>query len=209
MILPRFYPILDTSFCLARGCGVRQAAEALLEAGCGILQLRHKADFTREAFESAREISALCREAGATFIINDRADIARLLDAGVHVGQDDLPPGCARKIVGPRALGLSTHNEAQLREAAGAPADYLALGPIYVTSSKQNPDPPLGTDELRRLRPLTVKPLVAIGGVTIERAAAVLAAGADSIAIISGLFPPGITKCALRERAEEWIRAAA
>jgi thiamine-phosphate pyrophosphorylase len=179
------------------------AAALILEAGAGILQFRHKAFFSREIFEQARQIADLCREAGAQFVINDRADVAKLLGAAVHLGQDDLPPSDARRVLGNGlSIGFSTHNESQLCAAADQPADYLALGPIFGTSSKLNPDPVVGLDELRRLRPLTARPLVAIGGITRANARSVMEAGADSVAVIGDLFPEDGN---IRARVEEWL----
>lgn len=209
MTLPRVYPILDTGLLEKRGVRVETAAAAFLEGGAAILQLRHKGHWSREVFAAAEIIAGLCRQAGAQFIINDRADFARLLDAGLHVGQDDLPPRDARKLVGNETtLGFSTHNAAQLCSAEGEPVDYLALGPIFVTASKHNPDPVVGIEELRRCRSLTDKPLVAIGGITLENAAEVLQAGADSLAIVSGMLPETIIGRSLRDRMEEWRRVA-
>jgi thiamine-phosphate pyrophosphorylase len=152
-------------------------------------------------------VAELCWEAGALFVIDDRADIALLLNAGVHVGQQDLPPSDVRRLIGPdRILGFSTHNEAQLRAAADEPADYLALGPIFETGSKQKPDPVVGLEELRRLRPLDRRPLAAIGGITRENARAVLEAGADSVAVIGDLLPPELSYESIRARMEEWQR---
>lgn len=186
MKLPAFYPIIDDV----------AAAEALLEAGARILQFRHKGFFSRAAFEEASRISELCRQAGALFVVNDRADIAKLLDAGLHLGQDDLSPADARRILpAPSIIGFSTHNEQQLRAGDAEPVDYLAIGPIFPTRSKLNPDPIVGLDRLRSLRALTQKPLVAIGGITRELAPQVFEAGADSVAVISDLFP----------QPEEWI----
>ncbi len=204
MRLKIFYPILDTDTAARRGIPLVGAAAGILEAGAGILQLRHKGFFSRELFQQAREIAALCREADAAFVINDRPDLARLLGAGVHLGQDDLSPTDARLVLGQDSfVGFSTHNEAQLRVAASEPADYLALGPIFGTSSKSNPDPTVGLDGLRRLRPLTARPLVAIGGITRENARSVLDAGADSVAVIGDLFPEDGN---IRARVEEWLR---
>jgi thiamine-phosphate pyrophosphorylase len=178
-----------------------EAAEGLLEAGAGILQFRHKGPFTRAAFGAAERVGQLCREAGARFIVNDRADVALMLDAGVHLGQDDLSPGDARKVVGAdRVVGFSTHNEAQIRAAADEPIDYVALGPVFATGSKANPDPVLGIEELRRLWGLSSRPLVAIGGIRQESFASVWSAGADSIALISGWMPEECTKAAIRRR---------
>jgi len=207
MALPRLYPILDTETLAARGLGLAVAAGAFLEGGAGILQIRHKGHWGREVFESARQVARLCREAGAQLVIDDRADFAALLDAGLHVGQDDLPPRDARKVVGTEALiGFSSHNQQQLCAAGGEPVDYVALGPVFGTASKRNPDPVVGVDELRRLRPLIEKPLVAIGGITRENAAGVLRAGADSLAVISDLLPQNASARLLRERMEEWQR---
>jgi thiamine-phosphate pyrophosphorylase len=190
MRLPLLYPILDTATAARRGVELVTAAGEILEGGAEILQLRHKAFFSRELFTAAGRIAEMCRQAGAHFIVNDRADIARLLGAGVHLGQDDLTPSQARHIAGDDAIiGYSTHNEEQLRAAAREPADYLALGPIFATSSKENPDPLVGIDGLRRLRTMTERPLVAIGGITRANARSVLEAGANSVAVIGGLFP--------------------
>jgi len=207
MMLPPFYPILDSDTLARRGCPSAIAAEALLEAGVKILQLRHKDNFDRETFETAGIIAALCRQAGALFVINDRADIARLLNAALHLGQSDLPPGEARKVTGPNSLlGYSTHNEQQLAASTAEQVDYVALGPIFDTASKTNPDPVVGVETLRRLRPITARPLVAIGGITRQNARQALDAGADSVAIIGDLYPHECTRASIRERAEEWMK---
>jgi thiamine-phosphate pyrophosphorylase len=204
--LPAFYPVLDTQLLSDRGLDVIDAAEAILDAGARILQFRHKTFFSRDAFETAAQVAALCRDAHALFVMNDRADMAMLLDAGLHLGQDDLAPADARSIMAPGAIvGLSTHNETQLRAANREAVDYLAIGPIFQTGSKQNPDPVVGVDLLRQLRAITRKPLVAIGGIVRETAPSVFEAGADSVAIIGDLYPQPLTKTALRTRAEEWI----
>ena len=123
-------------------------------------------------------------------VVNDRADIAALLGAALHLGQDDLPPTDARKILPkPAVIGFSTHDERQVRSAADEPVDYVAFGPVFPTASKENPDPVTGLDQLRRMRALTNRPLVAIGGITLENAEEALAAGADSVAVISGFLP--------------------
>ena len=155
----------------------------------------------------AERIAALCARYQALFIIDDRADIARLLGAGVHLGQEDLPPRLARRIVGPEAvIGFSTHNAEQLEAAAEEPVDYLALGPIFETSSKERPDPVVGLERLRAWRRLTERPLVAIGGITRANAPAVLAAGADSVAVIGDLLADPCSPERLRERMEQWQR---
>ena len=210
MRFPRVYPILDTETLAQHGIALDTAAAALLEGGAGILQVRQKGHWTRQVFESARQVACLCREAGAVLVVNDRADFAMLLEGGLHIGQEDLAPRDARKLIGPDALlGFSSHNLEQLSAAGGEPVDYVALGPVYPTSSKHNPDPVVGVDEVRRLRPLIEKPLVAIGGITRANAAGVFNAGADSVAVISDLIPQSPTARSLRERMEEWQRIAA
>ena len=194
MTLPPFYPIIDTV----------PAAEAVLEAGARILQFRHKGVFSRQALEDASLIAALCRSAGALFVVNDRADVAMLLNSALHLGQDDLTPSDARRIMpAVSIIGFSTHNEQQLLAGDKEPVDYLAIGPIFATGSKQNPDPVVGLDRLRKLRALTQKPLVAIGGITRELAPKVFEAGADSVAVIGDLMPD------VRARAKEWIAISA
>jgi len=205
MTLPRLYPILDTSALTARGVPVPAAAEAMLEGGARILQLRHKGPYTRGLFAEAERLAELCRRFEALFIVDDLADIAALLGAGVHLGQEDLSPRDARRIVGPDAtLGYSTHNARQLREAATEPVDYLAIGPIFSTGSKERPGPVVGVSRLREWRRLSDRPLVAIGGITRENAAEVLAAGADSVAVIADLLPEPCTHNSLRRRMSEW-----
>jgi thiamine-phosphate pyrophosphorylase len=207
MKLPRVYPILDTGALEARGLAVERAARAMIDGGAGILQLRHKGHWNRAVYEEAQHMARLCAEEGVSLVVNDRADMAALLGAGLHVGQDDVPPREARRLIGPEAvLGFSSHNARQLCEAGGEPLTYVALGPIFATSSKENPDPVLGLEQLRNCRGLVEKPLVAIGGITRENAAAVLAAGADAVAVIRDLLPEPCTVRSVRERMEEWQR---
>src|SRR5262245_3168712 len=124
MNLPRLYPILDTASLERRGCGVEKAAAAFLEGGAGILQFRHKGHWSRTRFEEASGVARMCRDQDVFFIVDDRADIAMLLEAGLHLGQDDLPPRDARKLIGPDAiLGFSSHNPQQLSQAGGEPAN--------------------------------------------------------------------------------------
>ena len=185
------------------------AAAAMLEGGARILQLRHKAFWSREIFAQAQKIAALCAEAGATFIVNDRADYAMLLRAGLHLGQDDLLPADARAVIGQDAiLGFSTHNPEQMRAAQCEPIDYVAFGPIFTTASKERPDPCVGVEGLRTVRALTPKPLVAIGGITRGNAAMCWDAGADSVAVIADLYPNPCSPGALRDRMIEWIQHA-
>ncbi len=207
MRLPRFYPVLDSELLQRRGLGLVPAAAALLEAGVRILQLRHKAHFSRDVFADAERIARICADAGALFVVNDRADMAMLLDSALHVGQDDLPPGVARSLIGAnRILGFSTHTETQLRAAAVEPVDYVAIGPIFGTASKRNPDPVVGLAELRRLRTLAKTPVVAIGGITRATALDVLKAGADCVAVIGDVLPEPCTARNLKSRAEEWLQ---
>lgn len=203
MNLPHFYPILDTAAAERRGVSAADAAAQILESGAGILQFRHKGFWSREVFEELERIAELCQACRVPLVVNDRADMARLVEAGLHLGQDDLPPSHAREILGNGMLGFSTHNQAQLLAAEAEPADYLALGPIFGTVSKANPDPVVGLDGLRRLRPLTQRPLVAIGGITRQNARSVLEAGADSVAVIGDLFPQDGD---IVSRVREWMK---
>ena len=209
MTLPRIYPILDTQALAAKACDAETAASAWLDAGARILQFRHKGPWTRTVFGEAAQVSERCRERDASFVVNDRADMAKLLAAGLHVGQDDLPPGDARTLLGSGAfIGFSTHNPDQL-EAAGVEAvDYLAIGPVFATASKHKPDPVLGLETLARCRARCHRPLVAIGGITRETARAVFACGVDSIAVIGDLIPENCTAANLRRRMEEWQQLA-
>jgi thiamine-phosphate pyrophosphorylase len=207
MTLPRLYPILDTGALERRAALPADVARVWLEAGVRILQFRHKGPWRRDVLEAAQEVARLCREFGALAIVDDRADYALLAGAGLHVGQDDLAPADARRLLGPSAvIGYSSHNAEQLRAAAGEPVDYLALGPVFATGSKENPDPVMGLDGLRAWRPLAARPLVAIGGVTRANAPDVLEAGADSVAVIADLLPEPCTMESLRVRIKEWLQ---
>lgn len=204
--LPRFYPILDTRSLAAAGIQPQDAAQALLDAGIKILQYRHKPAWTQAAFDEAAEIARMADDAGSLFVINDRVDYARLLGAAVHLGTEDLSPFAARRILGADpVVGFSTHNGRQLKDADEEQVQYLALGPIFSTGSKENPDPVVGLERLRKWRPLTSKPVVAIGGITIENATDVLNAGADSVAVISGYIPTEGGLSALRQSVNAWI----
>ena len=205
-LLPRVYPILDTATLGRVGFDAIHAAAALLEGGARILQFRHKAFWNRQVFAQAQEIGGLCREAGARFIVNDRADYASLINAGVHLGQEDLLPADARTVIGPEAIiGFSTHNPDQMRAAQSEPVDYVAFGPVFPTASKERPDPTVGPAMLRAVRALTARPLVAIGGITRENASLGWSAGADSVAVIADLFPAPCSDQALRNRMIEWL----
>jgi thiamine-phosphate pyrophosphorylase len=203
--LPRFYPILDTAVAKQKNCPIPLLAHVLIDEGIKVLQYRHKEDWTQLHYDEAGDLKKLCQERGVLFVVNDRADFASLLGAALHVGQDDLPPPAARRILGDGILGFSTHNRAQLQRAAEEPIDYVALGPVYSTSSKLKPDPVVGVEGIAKLRPLSKKPMVAIGGITLQNAAPVLETGADSVAVIGGLFPESSDRDSLRARAAEWI----
>jgi len=201
------YPIIDTAVLERIGFDPVQAAAALLEGGAGILQFRHKGFWRRDVFAQAREISRLCTDSAALFIVNDRADYAMLLDAGLHLGQEDLLPADARKVIGEKpAIGFSTHNPEQMRAAQSEPVDYVAFGPVFGTTSKDRPDPTVGIEGLDAVRALTSRPLVAIGGITLENASLCWRAGANSVAVISGILPDPCNYRAIRDRMEEWLR---
>ena len=187
LVLPRLYVILDAGM-LTEPAG--ETAQKLMNAGVKLLQYREKNAAARELWKESRSIVEPARRAKCTLIVNDRPDVAFLAGAdGVHVGQDDLDAEQARKVIGPdRWVGVSTHNLEQFEKAAASSADYIAVGPVFQTSSKANPDPVVGTDLLRRVRALSEKPIVAIGGITLDRAAEVLEAGADSVAVISDIL---------------------
>ena len=199
---PRVYPIVDTVRLTRIGVDPVEMAESLATAGFRIVQYRHKGAFTRARFAEARAVGAVLRQAGVCYILNDRADIALAVGAdGVHVGQEDLPPKEVRRLIGREMLlGYSTHNAAQLGRAECRWADYLAIGPVYGTVSKLNPDPVVGLDGVRTARSMTVKPLVAIGGIGLESASDVMASGAGSVSMISSLSPENLPQWMAMER---------
>jgi thiamine-phosphate pyrophosphorylase len=203
---PRLYAILDVDLLQARQASADALLDAWLAAGVRLVQLRAKTLATGPLLTLADRFASKAAQAGATFLINDRADIARMSGAaGVHLGQTDLPPGDARRVVGPSGLiGLSTHNEQQARIAAAAPIDYMAIGPVYATSTKAQPDAVVGLDGVRRAGEIALTarlPLVAIGGITLERARAVIDAGAAAVAVIGDLLSGDPEK-----RAREYLR---
>ena len=165
-------------------------AERLADAGVQLVQYRDKRGTARKLFEVSASLVARLGTRGVRVIVNDRADIAAMVGAGgVHVGQEDLPVEDARRVCGKSLwVGVSTHNLEQLRAAGRTSADYIAVGPIFPTSTKENPDPVVGIEFLRAARKITGKPLVAIGGITVESAGEVYAAGADSVAVIGDLM---------------------
>jgi len=202
--LPRLYPILDAELVLRdvgadrekRHALLARLAQELAEAGVEILQYRNKRDEDELIAEDVRAIREAARGTGRIpmrLILNDRVALAaRLSCDGVHVGQEDLSPSQARLLLGPEAIiGFSTHNVEQVIAADREPVDYIAIGPVFATASKANPDPVIGLEGVRRARALTQKPLVAIGGMTAETAGAVVAAGADAVAVIAAIFGAG------------------
>jgi thiamine-phosphate pyrophosphorylase len=192
--LPRLYPILDAGLLLRAGVSIEGFARELREAGVRFLQYRDK-DATDEAvLERAALLRSIFPQSDSCLILNDRVSLVMAAHCdGIHVGQEDLSPDEARATLGPPALiGMSTHGERQLRMAANGTADYVAIGPVFATLSKQVPDPVVGLDGVRLARSLTNKPLVAIGGISRSNCASVIEAGADSVAVISDLIPrPG------------------
>jgi thiamine-phosphate pyrophosphorylase len=216
IVLPRLYPILDVG-CFPDALELIAAAEGLASAGATLIQYRNKSGNAKVMLGQARELKKhldfhsnsakdapleWATQGSMRLIMNDRADFCLAAEFdGVHVGQEDLSPESVRGIIGSeRWLGVSTHNPEQLREADLTSADYLAIGPVFATSSKENPDPVVGLEGVRRARALTSKPLVAIGGITRANAASVIEAGADSVAVISDLLrEPG-------KSAEEFFR---
>ena len=220
--LPRLYCIADSAF-FPSTSELLAFSKELADGGCTLLQYRNKSGNARVMLEQARELRRLFPttqnqnphfsqnrgemghphlDISVQLIMNDRADLCLAADFdGVHVGQEDLSPEAVRKIIGPqRWLGVSTHNPEQLSEADLTSADYLAIGPVFATSSKARPDPVVGLEGVRRARALTRKPLVAIGGITRANAASVIETGADSVAVISDLLREP------RKSAEEFFR---
>src|ERR1700691_368065 len=222
IVLPRLYPILDAGW-FPDALGLIAVAGELASAGVALIRYRNKSGSAGQMLQQARElkkcvldiagqnphISQKKQDMGQPdpdhlirLIMNDRADLALAAEFdGVHVGQDDLLPESVRGIIGGECwLGVSTHNPDQLREADLTSADYLAIGPVFSTSSKDRPDPVVGLEGVRRARQLTRKPVVAIGGITRGNAASVVEAGADSVAVISDLLREP------RKSAEEFFR---
>ncbi len=189
LTLPKLYAITD-----ARLSGLAHAEQIaqLCAGGARLIQLREKHAAPRAFCAAAEAALKIARAHGARLIINDRADIALAIRAdGVHLGQDDLDPRAARRLLGPDAfIGYSTHSVAQAQAAAGLPVSYVAIGPVFATTTKERPDPVVGLEGVARVRaalPASV-PLVAIGGITRENARAVLAAGADVVAVVGALL---------------------
>jgi thiamine-phosphate pyrophosphorylase len=218
---PRLYAIVDRATLDVRGVAVREFAEELREAGVRLVQYRDKVNASQEILRAAREIDAAFEGAEVMRVMNDRADLAVLAGwDGVHVGQEDLPVEAVRRVLrgalgGGRTdeiqgslrsdlrppvemtdiigaiVGVSTHNEEQVRAVLLTQPDYVAVGPVFGTVSKANPEPVVGLELVRRARAMTELPIVAIGGITLANARSVIEAGADSVAVIGGLFVEG------------------
>jgi len=187
LVLPPLYVILDAALLTASELDV---AKKLSDAGVRLFQYRNKRGSSRELLQASSALAAELAQGGALFLVNDRPDVAFLSGAsGAHIGQMDLPVAGSRAVLGEgKLLGISTHNLGQFRAALETDADYIALGPIFETDSKLNADPVVGTAMIREARKLTRKPIVAIGGITLERAKEVMEAGADSVAVISDIL---------------------
>ncbi len=189
LVLPRFYPILDAGLLSRAGLSIESFARELRAAGIRFLQYRDKDATDELLLQRAAMLRGIFPASDSCLILNDRVPL--VLSAGydgVHVGQEDLSPARARGLLGSEMIvGVSTHGEGQLLDAATSPVDYVAIGPVFATSSKQVPDPVVGLEGVRAARAITDKPLVAIGGITRANCAAVIEAGADSVAVISDL----------------------
>ena len=193
-MLPPLYPIIDTDLLTARSLELASMATAWQATGITLLQYRNKQGSAREMLRNAAQIREIFPvQDGVRLIFNDRSDLAVLSGFdGVHVGQTDVSPEDARRIVGDnRWVGVSTNSAEQVIAADKTDCDYIAYGPIFPTASKINPDPTVGLAGLKAVRALTTKPLVAIGGITRINCRSVLDAGADSLAVISDLLPGG------------------
>jgi thiamine-phosphate pyrophosphorylase len=195
MTISRFYPIVDEGLLQLRGIALARVAEDLKAAGVQLLQYRNKVGSSDSILRSAAVVWEVFDGTGCRLMMNDHADLAVSAEfGGVHVGQGDLSAEDARRFVGvKRWVGVSTHNDEQVRIADKTSADYIAVGPVFATGTKLDAEPVIGLDGVRRARILTGKPIVAIGGITRENARSVIDAGADSVAIISALFAEGET----------------
>lgn len=197
--LPRLYPIVDAEMLAAKGIALPVFAQQLRDAGITLLQYRDKAGPQKQILHNAAVIAGIFKGVNATLVMNDSPELAQLAGwRAVHVGQTDAAVAEARLALPRGIVGCSTHSDRQVVEADAAGADYIAIGPVFSTSTKQNPDPVVGLEGVRLARSLTSRPLVAIGGITAENAASVIEAGADSVAVIGALCQPGAT-------AAQWV----
>jgi len=199
----RFYPIVDADFCRDREVSPREVAAACFRGGARILQLRVKSGSSADFLSLAAAVVLEARRFGAAVIVNDRADLARMANAaGVHVGQDDLPAAEVRAVAPAALIGLSTHSPEQLADGLSSAADYLAVGPIFGTNTKATGYDARGLD-LVRAAAGRGKPVVGIGGITLERAASVIQAGAAAVAVISDVLAGGDPEA----RTRDYLRA--
>ncbi|MDE1154480.1 MAG: thiamine phosphate synthase [Acidobacteriaceae bacterium] len=193
MAFPKFYVIVDKATLDARGIRVSCFAGEMARAGVKLLQLRDKTAAPQQVLRDAAAITkAFAGVSDAQLVLNDRPDLARLAGwTGVHVGHKDMPPAAVHKVLPGAFVGLSTHNAEQIQQADASPVAYVAIGPVFATTTKTDAEPVVGLDGVRQARALTRKPLVAIGGITLDNARSVLEAGADCVAVIGGVFVPG------------------
>ena len=206
-MFPRLYAILDIDLLERRQLAPLDVLDIWLEAGVTLIQLRAKTLPGGPMLALADEMAVRCRRSRARFIVNDRVDVARLAGAdGVHVGQEDLPPDLVRRLLPhPAMIGVSTHNERQVEAACAPGISYLAIGPVFATSSKARPDPIVGIEGVGVASAMASRqgiPVVAIGGISLAKAPAVIAAGATSVAVISDLLAGD-----LAARAREFLAA--
>ena len=186
--LSGLYVILDPSVCPDRS--LTDVLKEAATAGARLFQYRNKSASMKEAYAEALVLRQVALDAGVTFIVNDRCDLAVAVDAdGVHLGQGDIPLDMARKVMGAgKLIGISTHNPDQVRETTAGKPDYLGFGPIFKPGSKQDHDPVVGLEGLRAIRRLTSLPVFAIGGIQIDQVKEVMRTGANGIAVISGIL---------------------
>jgi len=197
--LSGLYIILDPSICPVRS--LINVLTHAAEAGASIFQYRNKTASMKEAYAEALALRQTAAKAGVLFIINDRCDLTLAVDAdGVHLGQGDLSPDSARKLLGPRkVIGISTHTPDQVRLATVAEPNYIGFGPIFKPGSKQDHDPVVGLEGLRAIRTLTSLPVFAIGGIQINQVRSIMDAGADGVAVISAVLEASDTRATVRE----------
>ena len=206
MVFSRLYVIADVDTLRACGCRVRSFGEEMRRAGVGLVQYRNKNGAAADVLRDAAILREVFADSGAVLLMNDRADLAALAGFdGVHVGQGDLSPADARRVAG-GLVGVSTHLDGEVTAADASCADYVAIGPVFATGTKLDAAPVVGLEGVRRARALTGKPLVAIGGITRGNARSVIEAGADSVAVISGLMAKGERPGRIAEEFLELLR---
>ena len=194
LALPKLYAIADRETLDRRGLRLSSFAGEMARAGVRLLQLRDKVSAPQEVLRGAAAIAGEFEGTDARLVMNDRADLAVLAGwSAVHVGHLDMPPAAVRRVFGQAhsLVGVSTHNDEQVRVAEASCADYVAVGPVFTTSTKSDAEPVIGLEGVRRARALTRKPIVAIGGITRENVRSVVDAGADSVAVVGGFFARG------------------